>query len=355
MSVLKFGGSSLANAKKVQNAAAYIKKRAQNEPIIVVVSAMGKTTNALVDLAESIRPLGNTCTKAEIITMGENLSAALLCYALEGLNEKAVWLDCLSAGIHSMGDSLNAIITHIDREPISSLLKSGHIVIVTGFQGNNSGHVQALGRGGSDTTAVALSIVFDMPVEIHTDVDGYYDLDPNIYPAAQKNEQMNIYSCIESAMAGAKVLDKRCLCLAEKYKKEITTCQSTKAGGTKIIFSPLEGFNVDCINCKTGFLFVEKTSNLIENIQTNFQNNEILFFQSSLDGTTYFLEKEVENATAADLVVLTGSGLNSPEFSQKLTPKIKDALAFCINPTIVKLVFKHDSKTIFNEIIKAFK
>lgn len=338
MSVLKFGGSSLETTQKVQKVAEYVAKRAQNEQTVVVVSAMGKTTNALASLTEALASKGSDTTKAEIITQGENISAALLCYALEGLNQKVVWLDSKRAGIHSMGQSTNALITSIDKQPIMDLLCSGHIVVITGFQGENQGHIQALGRGGSDTTAVALGIVFNLPVEIHTDVDGFYNLDPKEFAGAKKKEKINVYSALESATAGAKVLDKRCLALAEKYKKPLTTQMSMQSTGSTLTFDPLEGFNIDCISCKNGFLVVENNTNLTDLIQVKIKNNNILFCQVSSNTSTFFLEEKTENSQDADLVVISGSGLNSNDFILKVYPLLGEHLSVCFHQTMVKVI-----------------
>ena len=343
MRVLKFGGSSLENTKKVQNVADFIQNelKKQGEKLVVVVSAMGKTTSKLVDFCQNLSH-GSRHTLSSIITQGENLSAAILCYELEGRKIKASWLSSKDAHIYAKGDPLNAIITHIDKTNILKCLRKSDVVIITGFQGvDNKDHVLALGRGGSDTTAVALSIVLDCEVEIYTDVDGFYTLDPNKYEQCKKLETINIYSATEQAHVGAKVLDKRCIELANKYKKQIYVGEPKK-GVSVMNFAPLEGYTIDSISCKNEVVIVNNSTNICQFMQNNF-----LFASFSPNGTMLCKETESEEkldeTTLCDLIIITGSGFTiHNEFINKVFAILRkegiDYIGLDLHPTLLKLL-----------------
>lgn len=207
MVVLKFGGKSLATKNKVKDICEFIKIRSKKEKIIVVVSAFGNTTDNLIGLCKDYS--GETLNKREydaIVSTGEIQAAALVAMMLGQLGVSAISLSGMQANINTLGDHLSSVITSINKSVISDYLNVYQVVVVAGFQGiNDRGDITTIGRGGSDTTAVALGAVFSSEVEIYSDYDGVFAGDP-------QNLQYIKYDCIdyksmlEYSLQGAKVL-----------------------------------------------------------------------------------------------------------------------------------------------------
>ncbi|PIQ28615.1 aspartate kinase [bacterium (Candidatus Blackallbacteria) CG17_big_fil_post_rev_8_21_14_2_50_48_46] len=223
MSILvqKFGGSSVADVERIQNVARKVaaSKEKNSEGLVVVVSAMGKTTDRLVGMAREISSQPHAREMDMLLATGEQVTIALLCMALHELGFKAVSMTGAQAGIITENRHNKAKIINIDTEAIRKLLAEDFIVVVAGFQGVTPDHqITTLGRGGSDTTAVALAGALDAPVcEIYTDVDGVYTTDPNIVSEAQKLQEISYEEMLELAQLGAKVLHPRSVECAKKY------------------------------------------------------------------------------------------------------------------------------------------
>lgn len=223
MSILvqKFGGSSVADVECIQNVARKVAASKQNHPegLVVVVSAMGKTTDRLVGMAREISPRPHGREMDMLLATGEQVSIALLCMALHELGFKAISMTGAQAGIITENRHTKAKIINIDTEAITQLLAEDYIVVVAGFQGvTPDRQITTLGRGGSDTTAVALAGALEAPVcEIYTDVDGVYTTDPNVVPTAQKLPEISYEEMLELAQLGAKVLHPRSVECAKKY------------------------------------------------------------------------------------------------------------------------------------------
>ena len=234
--VQKFGGSSVADAEGMKRVAARIvaTKKAGNQ-VVVVVSAMGDTTDELIDLANQVSPIPPGRELDMLLTAGERISMALLAMAINNLGFEAQSFTGSQAGV--ITDSTHGKARIIDVTPgrIREALEAGNIAIVAGFQGisQDTKDITTLGRGGSDTTAVALAAALDADVcEIYTDVDGIFSADPRAVPSARKLSTVTYEEMLELAAAGAKVLHLRCVEYARRYNLPIHVRSS---------FSPLEG------------------------------------------------------------------------------------------------------------------
>ena len=222
--VKKFGGSSVANKERIFNVARRcIEDYKEGHDVVVVLSAMGDTTDELIALAESINPKAKQREMDMLLTTGEQVSVALMAMALQSMDIPAVSLNAFQVMMHSTSRYGNARFKRIDTDRIRHELDYRKIVIVTGFQGiNKYDDVTTLGRGGSDTTAVALAAALNADkCEIYTDVDGVYTADPRIVPGAKKLDAVTYDEMLELASLGAKVLHNRSVEMAKKYNVEL--------------------------------------------------------------------------------------------------------------------------------------
>jgi aspartate kinase len=222
--VQKFGGSSVADADRIRRCAqrAYDTARAGNQ-VVVVVSAMGKTTDKLIELANEISPAPTKREVDQLLAAGEQVSIALTAIALETLGQEAISFTGAQAGILTEAAHTRARIKTIDTAMIRRQLDRGRVVVVAGFQGVTiDGQTTTLGRGGSDTTAVALAAALKADVcEIYTDVDGVYTADPRIVPDASKIEKISYEAILELASLGAKVMATRSITFGMRYNVPI--------------------------------------------------------------------------------------------------------------------------------------
>ncbi len=210
--VMKFGGSSVGNKEKIENVAKKIvKKKKKGKDVAVVVSAMGDSTDELIDLAYSINPDPPEREFDMLLSTGEQVSSALLTMAINNLGVDAVSLTATQVGIRTDNVHKKARIISIDEERLNKELQDGKVVIVAGFQGvNGEFDITTLGRGGSDTSAVALAKALDASVcEIYTDVDGVYTADPRIVKNARKLKEVAYDEMLELSSLGSKVLQAR--------------------------------------------------------------------------------------------------------------------------------------------------
>ena len=226
--VQKYGGTSVGDTIKMQNVAnRIISKKEQGYDVVVVVSAMGKTTDRLVELAKSISKNPHKRDLDMLMSTGEQISISLLSMLLKDKGYDCVCLTGFQAGIKTEGQHTKSKISDIEIENIKNYLYIGQIVIVAGFQGvNESGDITTLGRGGSDTTAVALSAKLDCGCEIYTDVDGIYSVDPRLYSGAKKLDYISYEDMIEMASLGAGVMETRAVEIGCKYNVEIYVASS---------------------------------------------------------------------------------------------------------------------------------
>lgn len=217
--VKKFGGTSVANKERIFHVA----KRCLDDynkgnDVVVVLSAMGKHTDELIAQAKAINPNPSEREMDMLLSIGEQMSVAFMAMALEAMGIPAVSLNAFQAKIHTTNVHGNAKITNIETDRILDELKQRKIVIVTGFQGiTENNDITTLGRGGSDTTAVALAAALNADAcEIYTDVDGVYTADPRKVPTARKLAEISYDDMLQMALNGAEVLHSRCVELAKK-------------------------------------------------------------------------------------------------------------------------------------------
>jgi aspartate kinase len=247
--VQKYGGSSVQDAERVKRVAERIvaTKRAGNE-VVVVVSAMGDTTDELLDLAQQISPVPPPRELDMLLTSGERISMALLAMAIANLGAEARSFTGSQAGV--ITDSVHGRARIIDVTPgrIRAALDDGAIAIVAGFQGvsQDTKDITTLGRGGSDTTAVALAAALEASVcEIYTDVDGVFTADPRIVPNAKQLKTVSYEEMLEMAASGAKVLMLRCVEYARRYQVPIHVRSSFSGKPGTIVSNEQEGQDVE--------------------------------------------------------------------------------------------------------------
>ncbi len=218
--VQKYGGTSVANAEKIKNVARRIARtKLEGNKLIVVVSAMGEMTDELVDLAKQITDTPDEREYDMLLSTGEQISVALLAMALQSSGHDAISFTGGQVGIITDGWHTKARIVKIETARIRKALDGGNVAIVCGFQGVNSeADITTLGRGGSDTSAVALAAAFNADLcEIYTDVDGVYTADPRIVPDARKLEQISYDELLEMASLGSQVMQPRAVEFGKKY------------------------------------------------------------------------------------------------------------------------------------------
>ena len=234
--VQKYGGSSLADVQKIQTAARRVTRLAQQgAQVVVVVSAQGNTTDALIARAEEVNVRGSSREMDVCLAAGEQISAALMAMAIGAMGFPAVSLTGGQAGLLTDSVHGNARILSLQSERILRELDKGNIVVVAGFQGvDELGDITTLGRGGSDTTAVALAAFLKADLcQIYTDVDGVYDRDPRRYPGATRFGRLNYETMLRLIENGAQVLHDRSVEMARQYGMRIEVLSAqTGAPGT---------------------------------------------------------------------------------------------------------------------------
>ena len=236
--VQKFGGTSVKDAKRIRNVAGIIAETylAGND-VIVVLSAQGDTTDDLIAKAEEINPHASKREMDMLLSTGEQISVALCAMALEAMGLPCISLAAWQVGIQSTSVHSDARIKKIDPERVQAELDQHRIVLITGFQGmDRAGDVTTLGRGGSDTSAVALAAAFRAKLcQIYTDVDGVYTADPRIVPNARHLDEITYDEMLELASQGAGVLHNRSVELAKKFRVDLEVLSSLeRKPGTKV-------------------------------------------------------------------------------------------------------------------------
>jgi len=234
--VQKFGGSSLADATRIRNAARRAAVAAeQGHRVVVVVSAQGHTTDNLLENAKTVSPFPNPRELDACLAAGEQISAALMAMALEHMGWDAISLTGWQAGLLTDCCYGDARLYGLSNQRIRQELEKGRIVIVAGFQAvDPDQNITTLGRGGSDTTAVALAVYLNADLcRIYTDVDGVYDADPRLNPTAHRYDRLSYNTMLSLIDHGAQVLHVRCVELAKAYAMPIEVLSSfTDTPGT---------------------------------------------------------------------------------------------------------------------------
>lgn len=242
--VQKFGGSSVADAESIKRVAKRIvQTRKAGHDVVVVVSAMGDTTDDLLDLAEKVVPVPSGRELDMLLTAGERISMALLAMAIKGLGMDARSYTGSQAGLMTDAKHGSARIIDVAPKRVRDALDEGAVAIVAGFQGINAhGDITTLGRGGSDTTAVALAAALDADVcEIYTDVDGVFTADPRVVPSARKIDRVTSEEMLELAAAGAKVLYIRAVEYARRHGVTLHVRSSFNDNEGTLVVNPKEG------------------------------------------------------------------------------------------------------------------
>lgn len=227
--VKKFGGTSVANKERIYNVARRcIRDYEKGNDVVVVLSAMGKYTDELIEKARDINPNPPKREMDMLLTIGEQMSVSLMAMAMAEMGVRAISLNAFQVGMHTTSAHGNARLKKIDTERIRRELDDRKIVIITGFQGvNKYDDYTTLGRGGSDTTAVALAAVLHADAcEIYTDVDGVYTADPRLVPTAKKLKAITYDEMLDLAALGAGVLHNRSVEMAKKYGVQLVVRSS---------------------------------------------------------------------------------------------------------------------------------
>lgn len=227
--VQKYGGTSVSSIERIKKVAERIARmRKTGIDIVVVVSAMAGETDKLLDMARQISPNPKRREVDLLLSSGERVSSALLSMALENIGCPSVSMTGRQIGLLTDNSHTRARIKEIDTECAKRVLKKKHVIVVAGFQGiNEHGDVTTLGRGGSDTSAVALAVALKAErCEIYTDVDGVYTADPNVVPNARKMDHVSYEEMLEMASLGAQVLQFRCVEFCKKYRMPLVVKSS---------------------------------------------------------------------------------------------------------------------------------
>lgn len=260
--VLKFGGSSVADNDKLNIVAGKIRKfYEENKKLVVVVSAQGKTTDNLISEAKSLSKIPNERELDVLLSTGEQISISKLAILLNSMKIPAISLTGWQAGIYTSNNNQNATIEDINTSRIVKELKSGKVVIVAGFQGiNKSMDITTLGRGGSDTTAVAIAAKLKADhCYIYSDVDGVYTTDPKQLKTAKKINNISYVEMIDIANEGAKVLHNRCIEIGEKYNIPIVAKSTFVENEGTTIDNKLEETSVKSIVKNDNIVYVHAT------------------------------------------------------------------------------------------------
>ena len=355
--VHKYGGSSVATTDKIKNIAKHlIEVKNSGKKLVVVVSAMGKTTDGLIKLAKEISSNPNKRELDRLMATGEEQTIALLSMALIEMGVNAISLTGAQAGIKTLGIHTKNTIESIDNNTILNYLNDDKIVIVAGFQGiNENGDVTTLGRGGSDTSAVALACSLGAECRIYTDVDGIYTIDPRVYPNSKKLEYISYEEMMELAYLGAGVMEPRAVELGFKYGIHIYVGKTLgEENGTIITFKEkiMEKKEIKGISINKNISMVT-----IDNIATYAKNLYPIFKLAS------------ENGIAIDMIsqndVLSESGSIAFTIAKTDEQTVKDIFSnldenynIMINNDVVKVslvgIGLSTSLTMLSKIFKVF-
>jgi len=236
--VKKFGGTSVANAERIEVVAELIVKSVEEgNQVAVVLSAMGESTDELINLSKEINPNPNLREYDALVSTGEQISVALLAMALQKRNIKGKSYTAYQLGIRTNSMHSRARILDVKVDKIKEEISKGIVPVITGFQGmNNEGDITTLGRGGSDTTGVALAVALEAKeCQIYTDVDGVFTTDPHLYNKARLLKKITFEEMLELSSMGAKVLQLRAVEYASKYQMPIRVLSSFRAGEGTLI------------------------------------------------------------------------------------------------------------------------
>lgn len=217
--VQKYGGTSVGTIDKIREVAKSVISKAKcGDKMVIVVSAMGDTTDHLISLAKKINENPDKRELDVLMSTGEIVSSSLLAMTIKTMGYDAISYTAYQVGIKTVGQHGKSLIDDIETEKITKQLDKNKIVVIAGFQGiNDEGDITTLGRGGSDTSAVALAVALKGTCEIYTDIDGIYSVDPRNYPNAKKIDEIDYEEMLELSSLGAQIMHSRSVELGQKY------------------------------------------------------------------------------------------------------------------------------------------
>ncbi len=236
--IQKFGGTSVKDRACILNVVSIIEKHIKNgDRVIAVVSAQGNTTNDLLEKISEITPQPVLRESDALISAGEQITASLLAIALNASGIPARSLNAFQADIKTTSEHGNATILSVDEQRIARYLSAGETLIITGFQGISDNEITTLGRGGSDTSAVALAVLLKADrCQFYKDVDGIFNKDPNLYADAQKYEKLTYDEMLKICDAGSGVLQKKCVNIAKEHSIKLEIRPTFGEGSGTLIF-----------------------------------------------------------------------------------------------------------------------
>ncbi len=329
--VLKFGGTSVATPEKLKQIADYLKQRvATDEQLIVVVSAMGDETDNLMKLAREVGIEKNSRELDNLLSTGELKTISLLTLALQSVGVKSQSVTGIQMNLQAIGDFQNGKVLDIDESLFSEKLKDFDCLIVAGFQGvNENNEVVTLGRGGSDTTAVAIAAKLGCECEIYTDVDGVYATDPRLYPRAKKLDYITYDEMNELSTLGASVMHNRSMMIAKKYNVKVYVAQTlSKTKGTYIMNKNMMEQNVitalavqkdvisTSINLQSTSLLETKIMKLLTDQKINVDMISQVYFEDTTN-LAFTCENQDETQLKLALNTITDLvGINKIEFKK---------------------------------------
>lgn len=299
MRILKFGGKSLSTIEKTQNICKNIKKiYKKDKKIIIIVSAIGNSTNNLLTLAENYSPKKiQNRELAKLLSTGETISSSLFSMMLNSMNIPSKSFSAYELEIKTFGDPLESRIAYINKSKLNECLNNNIVSVISGFQGINSNNeLTTLGRGGSDTTAVAIGAMFDNPVEIYSDYNGIFSGDPKILNFKKlKSASLNIM--LKMARAGAKVLDHRAVNLAKDNNVKIISKSSTDFNKKGTEISMLESDIIaiseisPLVKITINFSNPDKLNFIIKNVLSCINNEKFYNFTINFDEISFLINE----------------------------------------------------------------
>ncbi len=356
--VLKYGGTSVSSPYRLKDVANHIisyKRKGYN--VVVVVSAMGSTTDYLIKLAKDISPTPPKRELDMLLTTGERITMSLLSMAIQSMGYRAISFTGSQVGIITSNNHTNARIIEIKGERLIKALYDDYIVIVAGFQGmSKEREITTLGRGGSDTTAVAIAgFLKANRCEIITDVNGIYTTDPNTVKNAKIIKDISYDVALQLCYGGAKVMHPRAIALAYKYNIPIKITSLIKEGeGTMIKYIPISEENVvKGISLKPNLYAVE-----MDKDELQYYEEEILFVMENNDKYTVITPVKTDYPYEEDIHIITivGNGINTnKEIIQTVINTIPENIKIInmsISPINLVIVLKGGEETVKNILVK---
>jgi aspartate kinase len=354
--VQKYGGSSLSDIDKLKKVASLIAeaKKIGNE-VVVVVSAMGKTTNQLIELANSISQNPEKRELDMLLSTGERTTMALLCIALHNLGFKAVSLTGSQSGIITNDRHNDATVIEVRPFRVQDEIAKGNIVVIGGFQGvSYKRDITTLGRGGSDTSAVALAAALNADrCEIYSDVDGVYTTDPNIIKEAKHLPELSYEQVQEMAEAGAKVLNAQAVQFAKKSKIAIYARSTFDAEKETVVreFMPVDKPSVIAVVHETEIarVIIKLKNNLLDKTEVFSFIKELNISVKELN----FIQDDKSELTKISFIISTKNIHNWIEVEKKLLQKFSSSISIEKSLAAVSLIgegFSRDNRIVFETV-----